>query len=256
MIVAGIPDLELRSNEPCMPTSRICRILTALVCLPLSGAICGCSRSANEPTLGPEQSQPLLKRVQYLEDLAAIQKLQSRYVHRLFTQRYESIPELYAKNSPDVTVEFSDSGLFKGHESVTRLYNAFGRTRETPGFFILHMAVNPYIEIAADGQSAKSHWLSPGAANSPGGSSWIWGPYYVDYVKEEGNWKIRHSNLVPLFRNPYRYSWGESPHHGTVDVSGMLGLMPDAPSSLYRPFNEVKKEADMFRNHPELPAPF
>ena len=238
-----------------MSTARASCLL-ALLALPLAGAISGCSRPAPESSVSAEQVQALLKRVQYLEDMTAIQKLQSSYVHRLFTQRYESIPELYAKDSPDVTVEFSDSGLFKGHESVTRLYEAFGRTRETPGFFILHMAVNPFIEIAADGRSAKSHWLSPGAANSPGGSSWIWGPYYVDYVKEDGNWKIQHSNLVPLFRNPYRFSWGESPHHGTVNVSGMLGLTPDGPASLYRPFNEVKKEANMFRNHPDLPAPY
>jgi hypothetical protein len=243
-------------KEPSMPTVRISRFLTLLACLPLACAISGCSRPVNEASLSAAQLQSLLERVQYLEDLAAIQKLQSNYVHRLFTQRYESIPELYAQNSPDVSVEFSDSGLFKGRESVTRLYNAFGQTRETPGFFILHMAVNPYVEIAADGQSAKSHWLSPGASNSPGGSSWIWGPYYVDYVKEDGHWKIQHSNLVPLFRNPYRYSWGESPHHGTVNVSGMLGLTPDGPASLYRPFNEVKKEANMFRDHPDLPAPY
>jgi len=238
-----------------MPT-RLSRSATVFASLCLAAALTGCSRPASDTAVSAEQIQALVRRVQYLEDMTAIQKLQSSYVHRLFTQRYESIPELYAKNSPDVTVEFSDSGLFKGHESVTRLYEAFGRTRETPGFFILHMAVDPYIEIAADGQSAKSHWLSPGAANSPGGSSWIWGPYYVDYVKEDGTWKIQHSNLVPLFRNPYRYSWGESPHHGSVNVSGMLGLTPDGPASLYRPFNEVKKETNMFRNHPDLPAPY
>ena len=114
----------------------------------------------------------------------------------------------------------------------------------------------PFIEIAADGQSARSHWLSPGASNSPSGSSWIWGPYYVDYVKEDGEWKILHSNLAPLFRNPYQYSWGDAPNHGTVNVSGMLGLEPDGPSTLYRPFNEVRKQTHIFQNYPDLPAPY
>jgi hypothetical protein len=208
------------------------------------------------PSVSVEEFRALAERVRYLEDMTAIQKLQSAYVHSLFTQRYESIPALYAQDAPDVRVEFSDSGVFEGRASVERLYGAFARTRNVPGFFIMHMAVNPYIEVAADGQSARSHWLSPGASNSPSGSSWIWGPYFVDYTKENGEWKILHSNLAPLFRNPYQYSWGESPHHGTVDVSGMLGLAPDAPSTLYRPFNEVKAETDIFRNHPELPRPF
>ncbi|MEP7314245.1 MAG: nuclear transport factor 2 family protein [Pseudomonadota bacterium] len=239
-----------------MKHSRTRSALLALVCVSLTGVLGGCSRSANEAGVSAAEIQALVKRVQHLEDVTAIQKLQSSYVHRLFTQRFESIPDLYSRKAPDVSVEFSDSGVFKGHDSVTRLYNAFGRTREIPGFFILHMAVDPYIEIAADGQSAKSHWLSPGATNSPSGSSWVWGPYYVDYVKEDGEWKILHSNLLALFRNPYQYSWGESPHHGTVNVSGMLGITPDAPPSMYRPFNEVKKEKDIFRNHPQLPVPY
>ena len=210
----------------------------------------------SSPSVSMEEFQALAARVRYLEDMTAIQKLQAAYVHSLFTQRYERIPELFARNAPDVSVEFSDSGVFEGRASVERLYNAFARTREVPGFFILHMAVNPYIEIAADGLSARSHWLSPGAANSPSGSSWIWGPYYVDYVKEDGEWKILHSNLAPLFRNPYQYSWGEAPHHGSVNVGGMLGLEPDKPSTLYRPFNEVKSETNIFRNHPDLPRPY
>lgn len=229
----------------------LCVLLAGLL---ICCALAGCTRTT-ESDVTPAEIQALVKRVQYLEDVTAIQKLQAAYVHRLFTQRFEAIPAMYSR-SPDVRVEFSDSGVFQGPESVTRLYNAFGRTRDVPGFFILHMAVNPYIEIAADGRSARSHWLSPGASNSPSASSWIWGPYYVDYVKEDGEWKILHSNLLALFRNPYQYSWGESPHHGTVDVSGMLGLTPDAPSTLYRPFNEVRKERNIFRNHPELPAPY
>jgi hypothetical protein len=211
---------------------------------------------AAAPAVSVEEFRALAERVRYLEDMTAIEKLQAAYVHSLFTQRYENVPALFAQNAPDVRVEFSDSGVFEGRASVERLYGAFARTRDVPGFFILHMAVNPYIEVAADGLSARSHWLSPGASNSPGGSSWIWGPYYVDYIKENGEWKILHSNLAPLFRNPYQWSWGESPHHGTVDVSGMLGLTPDAPSTLYRPFNEVKTETGIFRNHPELPRPY
>jgi ketosteroid isomerase-like protein len=238
-----------------MSTAPRFPVVLCITALALAGAAGGCSRTDPAAAVSADDVQALVRRVQYLEDVMAIQKLQSAYVHRLFTQRFEDIPDMYSR-SADVSVEFSDSGLFRGHDSVTRLYNAFGRTREVPGFFILHMAVNPYIEIAADGQSAKSHWLSPGASNSPSGSSWIWGPYYVDYVKEGGQWRILHSNLVPLFRNPYQYSWGESPHHGTVDVGGMLGLTSDGPSSLYRPFNEVRKEKDIFRAHPDLPAPF
>jgi len=197
----------------------------------------------------------LSARVQRLEDTLEIQKLQARYVHYLFTQRFDRIvEECFAKGLPDVSVEFSDSGVYRGLESVRALYQAFESTKRIPGFFIMHTAVNPYIEIAQDGRSARSHWLSPGAAGSDASASWIWGPYYIDYVKENGGWRIAHSNLAPLFRNRYEVSWAQAPDHGSV--RGPLAVTPDEPSTLYRPYNEVKKEPDIFRRHPSLPRPY
>ncbi len=196
--------------------------------------------------------QELLARVQLLEDKLEIQQLQSRYIHYLFKQRFDRIvDECFAKNLPDVSVEFSDSGVYRGLDSVRAVYRSFEVTKTIPGFFILHMAVNPVIEIAKDGLSARSHWLSPGAAGSDRSASWIWGTFYIDYVKEDGCWRIAHSNLVPVFRNRYETSWAQAPDHGTV--RGVLAAQPDEPPTLYKPYNEAKKQCDMFANHPPLP---
>jgi hypothetical protein len=197
----------------------------------------------------------LVARVQRLEDQLEIQKLQAKYAHSLFMQRFDSIvDECFAKGLPDVSVEFSDSGVYRGLDSIRALYAAFNATKGIPGFFILHMAVNPYVEIAADGQSARCHWLSPGCAGSATSASWIWGPYYVDYVKEDGLWRIAHSNLAPLFRNRYEVSWAQAPDHGSV--RGPLTVQPDEPTTLYRPYSEVKSERDIFKHHPHLPEPY
>jgi hypothetical protein len=212
---------------------------------------------SNTPSADPAQAaiQQLLARVQRLEDHLEIQKLQSKYAHYLFTQKFDRIvEECFAKHVDDVSVEFSDSGVYRGMESVRALYAAFAVTKNIPGYFILHMAVNPYIEIAADGLSARSHWLSPGAAGSATSASWIWGPYYVDYVREEGAWRIAHSNLAPLFRNRYETSWAAAPDHGTV--RGPLTVKPQEPTTLYRPYSEVKQERDIFKDHPQLPEAY
>jgi len=199
--------------------------------------------------------QELVARVQRLEDTIEIQKLQSKYIHYLFKQRFDRIvDECFAKNLPDVSVEFSDSGVYRGLESVRALYRSFDVTKTIPGFFILHMTVNPVIEIAKDGLSARSHWLSPGAAGSDKSAAWIWGTFYVDYVKEDGRWRIAHSNLVPLFRNRYETSWAQATDHGTV--RGVLAAQPDEPSTLYKPYNEAKKQCDIFAKHPKLPQPY
>jgi hypothetical protein len=210
----------------------------------------GCSSGAADQT---ELVERLAARVQYLEDVTAIQKLQAKYVHYLLTHRFDRVIEEIMARSPDVSVEFSDSGVYRGQDSVRRLYEAFEETKEIPGFFIMHTTVNPYIEIAADGRSARSHWLSPGATGSNTSSRWVWGQYYVDYIKEDGEWRIQRSNLVPLFRNVYEVSWAEAEEHGTVRT---LPVEPDEPSTLYRPFNEVKRQPNIFRDHPPLPEPY
>ena len=198
----------------------------------------------------------LAARVRYLEDVLAIEKVQAKYAHYLFTQRYSRIvDECFAQDAADVTLEFSDSGLYRGQEKLRAVYRDFEAAKaRVPGFFILHMAVNPYIEIAHDGGSARSHWLSPGAVGSNSSAGWVWGPYYIDYVKERGEWRILHTNLAPLFRNRYEVSWAEAKDHGTVRSA--LTEPPDAGSTLYRPYNEVKGQPDLFRDHPDLPQPY
>jgi len=199
--------------------------------------------------------EELTARVQRLEDTIEIQSLQSKYIHYLFKQRFDRIvDECFAKNLPDVSVEFSDSGVYRGLESVRALYKSFEVTKTIPGFFILHMAANPVIEIAQDGSAARSHWISPGAAGSDRSAAWIWGTFYVDYVKEDGRWRIAHSNLVPIFRNRYETSWAQAPDHGTV--RGVLAAQPNEPPTLYRAYNEAKKECDIFAKHPKLPQPY
>ena len=205
---------------------------------------------------GKAELERLARRVQLLEDVLAIQKLQSKYAHYLFTQRYARIAdECFARRAVDVTLEFSDSGVYRGLEKIRAVFRDFEAAKSRiPGFFILHMTVNPYIEVARDGLSARSHWLSPGAVGSDTSAGWVWGPYYIDYVKEDGEWRILHSNLAPLFRNRYEVSWAEAKDHGSVRHA--LTVKPDAGPTIYRPYNEVKGEPDIFRRHPDLPEPY
>lgn len=223
--------------------------LASLAALPLA-----VTRKSQATTPDNDELAALKKRLQHLEDIDAIKKLQAKYVHYLFTQHYDRIfPECFAQKRDDVSAEFSDSGVYKGPEHVKALYAAFDATKHIPGFFIMHMMVNPYIEIAEDGMSAKSHWLSPGITNNREKSGWVFGPYYVDYVKEDGEWRLLHNVFAPIVRTDFRTPWGEAEDNGSVRI---LGVEPDAPPTIYRPFAEVRKEQDIFRDHPNLPKPF
>ncbi len=49
-------------------------------------------------------------------------------------------------------------------------------------------------------------------------------------------------------------SWAEAQDHGTVRHA--LTVEPDSGPTIYRPYNEMKGEPDIFRNHPDLPEPY
>ena len=113
---------------------RIQRVRAALAVASLAFTA-GCYQSDIDrgKQVDPKLVQQLAERVQRLEDTLAIQKLQAKYVNYLFLQRYDKIfDELYAQKNPDVSVEFSDSGIYRGHDGVRALYHAFDVTKLSP----------------------------------------------------------------------------------------------------------------------------
>ncbi len=62
-----------------------------------------------------------------------------------------------------------------------------------------------------------------------------------------------HSNLAPIVRTTFETSWAKATDNGTV--RGILDVKPDGPSTVYRPYVERKKKADMFQDFPDLPKP-
>jgi hypothetical protein len=49
-----------------------------------------------------------------------------------------------------------------------------------------HCLTSPVIQVAKDGKTAKAIWFSPGVE----GNQWAYGKYAIDFVKEDGQWKI------------------------------------------------------------------
>jgi len=201
-----------------------------------------------------DDAHSLLRRLERVEAIQEIEKLQSRYCHYLLKHEYDRIvDDCFVHLTDDVSVEFSDSGVYRGQDKIRQLYSEFNTLKNLPGFFILHTTVNPYIVLAADGQSAKSSWLSPGCSGRSSSATWIWGVFYVDYRKERGRWRIQHTNFAPIFRNPYEVSWARAENHGSVRT---FSFPPDAPPTVYRPYSELKNQPDIFSHHPKLPEPF
>jgi len=88
--------------------------------------------------------------------------------------------------------------------------------------YVMHTQETPVIEVAGDGKTAKGMWYSigqgvRGSISEDGKATktteWMWEKYAVDFVKEDGKWKMWH--LVNMMDQP--------PVVGTVEVGGSKG---------------------------------
>jgi hypothetical protein len=87
---------------------------------------------------------------------------------------------------------------------VNKIYPAIKNSPENVGIgymYFMHTNLTPVIEVAGDGKTAKGLWYSIGLSVSPNfeangkttiRSNWQPEKYAVDFVKEDGKWKIWH----------------------------------------------------------------
>lgn len=113
----------------------------------------------------------------------------------------------YIMNGYDVVMKNYGTGREereqKSLENMIKVYPEIKNTVENHGIgheWVIHTQTTPVIEIAGDGQTAKGFWYSPGIGLTPAtndGKVSVRGTlfmemYGVDFVKENGKWKIWH----------------------------------------------------------------
>lgn len=84
--------------------------------------------------------------------------------------------------------------------------NDFARNRYI-GSNVFHVLTTPIIEVAKDGQSAKGFWYTPGVIlSSPDGKTPVgvnmWERYGGDFIREDGQWRILHLEVMTDFAYP------------------------------------------------------
>jgi hypothetical protein len=85
---------------------------------------------------------------------------------------------------------------------------------ECIGTTIMHTLTTHVIEVMRDGKTAKGVWVSPGHLTTVSDRKlqayWFWERYGVDFVKEDGKWKICHLRVYTDFLAPYEKNWVEN----------------------------------------------
>lgn len=162
-------------------------------------------------------------------DRAAVENLFGRYMtlHNAFRDP-EIIPMWVKKGTPDVRAQYSNNGVYTNWDNIMS-YHA--QRPNPPGKLIYHFVASPIIEVAADGKTAKGMWLMSGlesgltapesAKGAPdfmyeknvtvdGKKVWmhtVYAKYGVDFIKQDGEWKIWHFHCFEVARAPYGLGW-------------------------------------------------
>ena len=102
------------------------------------------------------------------------------------------------------------------------------------GKMISHFMTNPVIEVAGNGETAKGFWLAVGNECTPYTTCpnvvddgdpvgprtigpdkyglhkfchWVWNRYGMDFIKEDGQWRLWHLRTVGFIRSHFDMDW-------------------------------------------------
>lgn len=211
-------------------------------------------------------------RVEKLESILAIQKLQAKYGYYLQRGSSANWDEMVDLFTDDCKVEIMDSGVHFGKAGVIKLYKEAKTRLHAPGLMGIIMQLQPYIEVYGD--TAKGVWQEFGfvahaqATSDVAGSGeekaalWHLGRAENEYRKVNGEWKISETHFKLIFLTPYsaENGWVSHPVVSTVtqqfDEMGLPLIEQGVrPSTEYRPYNPQAKTPEEAMPDPILPPP-
>ena len=192
--------------------------------------------------------------------------------------------ELWCKKAPNPSMGFNH-GYYQGYHAVEGWFQARkdyitlqtelvktafpdklgGKTLQdilNVGNLNCENVSTPLIELAGDGQTAKGLWYVMGTdlEVGPSGqeSSYSWGRLGVDFVKEDGAWKIWHTVFAQDLLTPTGESWSQPEHPEKpadprfAQLQGFRFPKPNVPMLIHERFHSERVLAAF----PPLPVPY
>lgn len=172
-------------------------------------------------------------RLQGLEDVNAIEKLNRAYGYYVDKGLWDQVVDLFADES---SVEIEAGGIYLGKAGADRLFRqkfGGGRIGFADGRLFNHPQFQGIVDVDAGGQTAKGRWRTLAQVAWHGSRSfWNEGVYENKYVKEDGVWKFRKMKFWSTFFTPYEGGWAkqEPPPIGWGANMASDDLPPDRPS--------------------------
>lgn len=156
-----------------------------------------------------------------------VRNLAARFVLSLKGGLFEEAYKCFALETEGTQATIEKYGVYQGKESLHAYFvDYYSKIGGSAGCFIEHELTTPVVEIAEDNNTAKAMFVSEGVlAVAPGDwmethdasrSLWQIGPWYMEFVKENGEWKIWKLTIYDEVETPYELSWSEFSDHASV----------------------------------------
>jgi hypothetical protein len=214
------------------------RVMPALLALAAAGAGGNVAQAQTAPSQAAPNIARLEQQATQLADIEAVKRLQRAYGYYLDRSDWDNIVDLL---TDDATLEYGPAGVFVGKAHARALLYAigYGKSGLRPQQLREHVQLQPVINLAPDGQSAKGRWRAIvllGQFHEY--ARWQTGPYECEYRKEHGIWKISRLHWVETFTVPVEGGWKTRMTQSNVADRKLPA--PDRPSSfVYDPWPAV-----------------
>ena len=187
-----------------------------------------------------------------------IKKLQRAYGYYLDKGYWQEAADLFAD---DATFEWGNDGVYVGKARIHDYLVRQGGGNVGPGLpygqFNHHMQLQPVVNVAADGTTAKARWRELALIGQfQKSASWGAGIYENDYVRQDGVWKIQALRFYPTFIAPYELGWARlAPGQGDWKTDVAAKFPPDRPSTgAYKTFPDIYVPPFHYQGSPQGPG--
>lgn len=197
-----------------------------------------------------EVTQQQLRRLRRASDITEMQMLMARYVELMSKMDAASIfDQLFAVDSPEVSIELAEAGGYDGPEHVRAFLQAYDAYLASPGdkrgWMELQHLCNPTVLVKEDRSRAIGYWtiLAPSAQwampfpcnQEQLTAYWGCGRYLVEFLPTDKGWKILKLKLVWYLRSPFELGWMKQPD--CVHMPALTGVTPDRAPDYYNVFS-------------------
>lgn len=140
-------------------------------------------------------------------------KLLSKMQYFHMVNNNDGINNLFAKRA-DTRLYFGELGSWQGADAPAKGSKMFDGM-STVGMMAIHLMMNPCIEVAGDGKTARGIFVAAGMVANKNrqtgkpSAMWEWNRYGIDFIKEDGKWKLWHHHVFPLFQMGWNENWAE-----------------------------------------------